>query len=341
MIDAKPASLTATNAPMALEALRVLDAGVIVCDVAGVIVLANPSAEAVLGQGPLGGRTLASVLAAPDDLRRQARDEGARPTLRVEGRSIGYQVSETAAGELVVLFRDISAQLQLQAERDRLLQLSTVGDILPAVLHELRNPLAAVTLALEVLLDTGDTESEAERIKGLQSVLNELRRMGLIFQGIGAVGRQLRGSRPAPLDQAVREVVRVIRHRSRREGVTLICDVEPLQRRIDPAVFKAIVFNLITNALQACERSGWVEVRLHAGDDGGFVLRVTDDGRGMTPEELAECVRPFFTTRANGSGLGLLICKEAVEDAGGTLTLTSAPGEGTVATVHVPESSPS
>lgn len=345
MNDASPdlsASRASSDAAsLALGALHVLSAGVIVCDAHGRVVLVNPSGEEILGQGALMGRAIETVFAPLEELRRHVRHDPAtdpqRAELRLDNLSIGYQVSQGAAGELVLLFRDISNQVRLRAERDRLLQLSSVGEVLPAVLHELRNPLAAVTIALEVMVEGGFDEDPDERVEGLRSVLNELRRMGLIFQGIGAVGRTLRGPRLAAIDRAVHEVIRVMGHRARREGIELVCDVDPMPPQpFEPAVFKAIVFNLLTNALYACERHGRVIVTLRLHDDAGLLLRVDDDGRGMSPAELAECTRPFFTTRANGSGLGLLICKEAVDEAQGTLDIVSAPGEGTCVIILLP-----
>lgn len=330
--------LCRTDGALALDALRRLRAGVLVCDADGKVLLANPVAEETLGCRPLEGTPIEAVFAIPDTLRYQARHPEVRAEIRLEGSDqvLGYKVSEGVGGELIVLFRDITRQVRLREERDRLMQLSTVGDVLPAVLHELRNPLAAVTSAIEVLADTAHLEDPAELTEALGSILNELRRMGLVFQGIGSVGRRLLSQRTSRLDNAAREVVRVMRHRARPDGVEVRCDIGEIQPLpVDPAIFKAIVFNLVGNAINASRRGGHVVVTMRYTDD-VLVVSVQDNGSGMTPDVLATCTQPFYTTRANGSGLGLVICKEAVEDAGGSLVITSTLGEGTLVLASIP-----
>lgn len=334
--------LNQTDGALALDALRRLRAGVIVCNAAGTVRLANPTAEEVLGCRPLEGTPIEAVLAAPDALRHQARHPELSSELRLTGSEqvLGYKVSEGINGELIIIFRDITRQVRMREERDRLMQLSTVGDVLPAVLHELRNPLAAVTSAIEVLVDTARHEDPIELTEALASILNELRRMSLVFQGIGSVGRRLRSQRVSRLDSATREVVRVMVHRAMPAGIAVTCDIaEVPPLALDPAIFKAIVFNLLSNAINACRRGATVTVILRHDDD-VISLAVQDDGSGMTPEVLAACTQPFYTTRANGSGLGLVICKEAVEEAGGLLTIISEPGCGTAVWVTVPFESP-
>lgn len=336
--DRRQAELAKRNGKLALEALRRLGAGVVVCAADGRILLANPVAEKTLECSPLEGTPIGAVFASPEKLRKQARaaDENAQLSHEGSEQVFGYKVSEGPEGELIILFRDITRQVRLRAERDRLMHLSTVGDVLPAVLHELRNPLAAVTSAIEVLVDTAAYEEPAELAQDLAGILNELRRMSLVFQGIGSVGRRLRSQRVARLGRAVREVVRVMAHRGSTKHIMVEADVEdPPPLPVDPAIFRAVVFNLVANAINASNRGDRVVVTMRY-RNGVLTLAVEDNGSGMTPEVLESCTTPFYTTRANGSGLGLVICKEAIEDAGGTLGIVSAIGEGTVVTVSLP-----
>ena len=250
---------------------------------------------------------------------------------------VGYEISEGADGSFILLFQDITAQVRTRTERDRLLQLATVDEVLPTVLHELRNPLAAVTLAVEVLLEEAEPRGDAELTESLHTVLAELRRMSLVFQGIGVGGRRLRVQQGAAIDRAVHEVARIMDRLAHQSGITLHIDVHALPLLpFDPAVVKAIVFNLLSNAIYACRHGGHIKVSLRPRSPEVLLLRVTDDGRGMTPEVLAECTRPFFTTRSNGSGLGLVVCREAVEEADGRLIIDSAPGQGTRVSIELP-----
>ncbi|MEZ4468483.1 MAG: ATP-binding protein [bacterium] len=254
---------------------------------------------------------------------------------------MGYEVSEGADNTLVLLFQDITEQVRTRTERDRLLQLATVDEVLPTVLHELRNPLAAVTLAVEVLLEECEPRDDPELTEALHTVLAELRRMSLVFQGIGVGGRSLRMTQVAAVDVAVREVARIMDRLAQQSGVTLHVDVQVLPLLpFDPAVVKAIVFNLLSNSIYACHQGGHIKVSLRPRTSSSLLLRVTDDGHGMSADVLSDCTRPFFTTRANGSGLGLVVCREAVEEAGGTLDIRSAPGQGTRVSIELPLTRP-
>ena len=160
--------------------------------------------------------------------------------------------------------------------------------------------------------------------------------MSLAFQGIGSVGRSMVGGSPAAVDLAIEEACRIIEARAQHRGVALGTQVDPMPLLpLDLSVVRAVTFNLVNNAVQACRPGD--AVRVSAGLVGQVLtLTVRDTGRGMSDEVKARCLRPFFTTRPNGSGLGLVICREAVGEAGGTLRLESAPGLGTTVTVTVP-----
>ena len=103
------------------------------------------------------------------------------------------------------------------------------------------------------------------------------------------------------------------------------------------AVVGGIVHNLMINSIQACSAGQAVNLRAGLCDDGSrFVLTVVDNGSGMTAEVYNRCTEIFFTTKRNGSGIGLALCRRAVEESGGTLTIESVVGFGTSVTIEVP-----
>lgn len=253
----------------------------------------------------------------------------ARHTLNLGERALGFRVSRSAGDRIVILFQEITEQVLLRAERDRLLQFATLGEVLPSVLHEVRNPLAAVTSAVELLVEDAEDEGHAALSSELHSVLGELRRVELVFQGLGSAGRRLRCTRLHAIDRATEEVMKIMQHRARNAQVILEDEIQlmPLLP-LDPAVYKALVFNLVSNAIYACNRGGRVVLSVALQGD-TLTLCIRDNGRGMSPEVLAVCTSAFFTTRTNGSGLGLKICHEIVEEAGGSLDIQSHVGQGT------------
>jgi signal transduction histidine kinase len=331
--------------------LDAISAGILILDEKGTVQYANRPASGILGQPveALVGAQVESVLAP---LARFAqRDSG---TGRVEfdvtlkggaQRSMGAHLSTyvdecTKTERHVCMFQDITAYADLRRERDRLLQYAALNQVLPGVLHELRNPLASAMAMLQVLVE----ETDGSLQQDLYALLGELRRMSLTLQGVGVVGHQLRSEGYYAVDSAIEETVRVMHGAAERARVTLTAQVAtmPLLRLAAP-VIKAITFNLVDNAISACSAGGHVTVtaRLAGEADAkgagrAFELIVEDDGRGMTSEVKQRCTELFFSTKPRGSGIGLTLCERAVKGAGGTLEVESTEGRGTRITVRVP-----
>lgn len=333
----------------AIDALDALGAGVLVVDPGGVIVLANARAAGILGRAAesLTGRAIAEVIAPLPTLLGAA---GGRTEVELAlpggtRRAVGISLTRfVPAGHddddvhFVCLFQDLTTLRTLHQERDRLLQLAAVSGALPSILHEMRNPLAAIATMVEVLLE----EPEASALQGdLHAILTEVRRALLGLNGLGAVGRALRSHTWEAVDHAVEETVRVVQAAAAQSKVAVHFTPTFLPLlRLDAAVMRAIVFNLVSNAVHACATGGEVFVAARLAADGRFELEVRDTGTGMTPDVLARCTELFFTTKRHGSGIGLALCARAVESAGGTLTLQSAPGQGTTVLVSLPVDAP-
>ncbi|MDJ0867652.1 MAG: ATP-binding protein [Myxococcota bacterium] len=311
------------------------------------IAYANPRAEELLGAAlPLAGRAAAGVLAPMDRLREIAAaavrdDSRASVTIQRDGeapKEIGIQLSEIDFGQgpaTLIVFQDISHFLRLQSERDHLLKLATVGEVLPSILHELKNPLASVTSAVELLVEEappGPFQND------LHAILTEVRRMKLGFEGIGIAGRALHSERHTAVDLALRHAVQVFHARAEQDGIELRCEVPDLPLlRLDDAVMRAIAFNLVNNALHACRRGDSVRVAAHLEAGGGrFALEVTDTGVGMSAETCARCTELFYTTKKSGSGIGLALCDSTLKAAGGELAIASELGAGTTMSARVP-----
>ncbi len=340
-------SATRASSPGAGTARLVIDglsAGVLAVGPDGHICDANPGAAQIL-RVPLDDlrrSRIDDVLAPIDHIARGGRDSDHRAelTLRLSdgqqavlGCSVSEVTTETGRG-WVVLFQEISAIVELRRQHERLLQLAAVGDSLPSLLHEIRNPLAAVTSMVEVLVE----EAEGSHQEDLHAVLWELRRIILTLQGIGGLQSDLGTKSHEAVDIAIREACRVMSTTAERRGVNVTCAVPDLPLLpLKAAVLRGIVFNLVRNAIDACGDRGDVVLRAALRPDGkGLTVSVQDDGCGMSEADLARCCDIFYTTKEHGSGIGLPICKQVVERSGGELHIQSKQGEGTRVTVEVP-----
>lgn len=331
-----------------LELLDALATAVVVVDGGGRVDFANARALQVLGTSSscVLGAPVERIL-APFDVIKRAVESGAdesRQSLTLPDSSeviIGYRVQRLLgaspdAARYVIVFQDITQWERLRQERDRLMRLAAVSEVLPAVLHELKNPLAAIGTAVELLVEDC---SEPEFRERLHAVLPEIRRMSLTLEGIGSVGRELSSVRCGAVDHALRESFMVLERQARERGIAFGCEVRDMPLLpFDVAMIRAIVFNLLTNAIHACKEGDAVVLRAGIAPGALQLLRISveDTGSGMSADVVARCRELFFTTKPRGSGIGLALCDRAVRAAGGSLSVESQKGVGTKISLQVP-----
>lgn len=326
-----------------------LPTALIIIDQAGTIHYANPRACELLREPAyeLRGRSIDSVIVGIDldvDERETSASLRHRPSAEVDllnGTTIciGYTISPPFSNDnetnRIVIFQDITEWQRLKEVNDRLLRLAAVGEVLPAILHEVKNPLAAVTTALEVALEN----EEATPVRDdLYAILSEVRRIRLTLEGVGYAGRDLISARHHAIDHAAREVIQILRPTAEAKGVTLCCDACTLPLLpFDSSVIRAMLFNIITNSIHACRSGDTIRVRLQFAE-GQAALRIVveDTGSGMDEEVLEHCAQLFYSTKPKGSGIGLALCHDAVAAAGGRLEVRSAPGRGTTVSMTIP-----
>ncbi|MFO0664215.1 MAG: ATP-binding protein [Polyangiaceae bacterium] len=329
--------------PTAEAVLATLSAGVLVVGTDANVTFANLGAARMLrrSQEAIVGRAISDVLVPLDALLAADDPQGRRPRAEHEVKLgdgakavIGFTVSPQAGdGSRTVLFQEIGAILELRKQRDRLLQLAALGDALPSILHELRNPLAAVTTMLELLIE----ETEEAGRSDLHAILWEVRRLGLTLQGVGGIATEAQNARHSAIDLAVLEACRILEPTALRRGVQLTADVPTLPLvRLDRGVISGVVFNLVKNAIEACRSGDKIVVRARLDADDAFVLSVQDTGVGMSDEVAERCRDLFFTSKAHGSGIGLALCQRIADASGGALSIRTAQGAGTEISLTIP-----
>ncbi|MEQ9501023.1 MAG: HAMP domain-containing sensor histidine kinase [Deltaproteobacteria bacterium] len=301
-------------------ALAALDTGAIVFDARGEVVFADERAQRTLRIDGLVGRRIEQVLTV-------------RP--RLAEHPLVRRVSRfDDGGETHFVVQLVDAE-DAATERDRLLVLASVSEFLPIVLHELKNPLAAVQTALELAIE----DASDDLVGTLHPILHEIRRASRSLLGMGSVGLTLRTSHHQAIDLAIDEAAGVLVPTASEAGVRIERDVHSMPLLpFDAGVTRAIVFNLVKNAIDAGRRGDVVYVAADYTDD-ALHLTVRDTGPGMAPDVVERCTSPFFTTKSGGSGIGLALCLRAVEGAGGRFDLTSALDEGTSVMIRVPVTS--
>jgi len=217
-------------------------------------------------------------------------------------------------------------------------QLASLGQLAAGLAHEIKNPLAGIQGALELLRDEATDEST---VRLHDDMLEELKRVHGILQ------RLLESGRPAPLRisrvdlaRLIGETADLLRPSLRRKRVALQCELASDLPTLsaDPAKMRQVLVNLIQNAAEAMpEAGGKIVVRAASFPaEAAVVLTVEDDGPGIAPESLRRLFEPFYTTKFAGTGLGLSISKSLIEQHGGRIEVTSEVGRGTSFLVILP-----
>ena len=253
----------------------------------------------------------------------------------------------------LVVNTDVSEKKRLEAELVRAAQLSLLGELSANLAHEIKNPLAGIQGAVDILIrrrEPGDPERDA-----LENVRREVGRIDATVRALleRARPRTLKLA-PTSLEEVVRHAVAVARDQAAAvaaRGAPVAVEYEPPGQEIvlpaDAAQIEDAVLNLMLNAIDALGPAGGrVTVRLSQrhGDgavgrpDSGSeaVVEVEDTGRGIDEEELKKIFSPFYTTSPHGTGLGLPAVRRIARAHGGRVEVRSAPGRGSSFTLCLP-----
>ena len=235
--------------------------------------------------------------------------------------------------QTAVLFR--SAFGNSLTERQQ--QLCGLGEISADVAHEINNALTLLLGWLELLMaDHGTNKQLASTLQLLQGESNRIAQLTRNLLDIArGNGRSLRDS---SLSQLIDEVVALVRYEMQSSNIELEsrCAEELPRVHGNSGRLKQAMLNLLLNARQAMPSGGKVVVSAEPDAAGGVSLAVADTGCGISEEAKSRVFSPFFTTKRNGTGLGLSVTRKIVEDHGGTMRIESKPGEGARFTLRFP-----
>jgi signal transduction histidine kinase len=225
-------------------------------------------------------------------------------------------------------------EAQLQAERSH--ELSLVGRIAAGVAHEVKNPLASIKGAADILTDEETLPTEREEFKAI--LRNEIKRID------GTVTEFLTFARPKEtkleklnLSDVLKTSLRQMEAEAARRGLHIEADIGvDINVNGDPEKLHQMTLNLILNAIQASKEGDSIVIRLESDPSSKARLTIRDTGSGMDADDLKRVFEPFFTTRSSGTGLGLAIVKDIVDDHSGEILIDSQKGAGTTVTVTIP-----
>ncbi len=336
-----------------------LEGAVLLFDKGDRLIMAGRGAEGILDSGrwELMGRSLDDLFPGSTPLgaavqgavhfRRSLKDHPL--TLDREGRPSTHLLvnvellegfpNRERLGTLVTL-RDAESRRQLESQLDVSTRLAAIGRLTGGVAHEIKNPLNAMALHLEVLkAKLADQEPDLQR--EIQIIGAEIARLNRVVKTFLDFNRPVELKlREVDLAGIAREVANLVQVQARNNRVEVVADAQPGNFiRGDRDLIKQAVLNVVVNAVEAMPDGGEVSIRLER-KAGECVLSVADRGPGIPPEIHEKIFNLYFTTKGKGSGIGLAMTFRVVQLHNGTIDFASEPGRGTTFLLRFPAIAP-
>jgi signal transduction histidine kinase len=233
---------------------------------------------------------------------------------------------------------------ELHKELIRSERMAAVGELAAGLSHEIDNPIGVILGFAELLLE--DMPADDPRREDLVTILEESKRCKRIVRGLLDFSRPpVLGVVPTQINEVIRRTVDAARSQRIFKAVDVALNLSPGIPEItaDPDRLRQVFMNLLLNAVQAMPEGGKIVISTEFDKDGGLIKAVfADTGTGIPQEDQEKVFEPFFTTKrpGEGTGLGLAICARLLEEHGGTVSVQSETGEGSVFTVTLPVAGP-
>jgi hypothetical protein len=223
-----------------------------------------------------------------------------------------------------------------RTQMSRAEHMATLGEMATGLAHEIRNPLAGIAGVIEIVGRDLPSSSAARAV--LKDVRQEIARINRIVSDL------LQTARPHPpkvrksdLNTTVEHAVMLGRQQALSKSIEIALRKDPSLPEVehDSDQIHQVLLNLLLNSLQAIDTNGRVAVTVERQGDKA-IIEVADNGRGIPADSLPNIFRPFYTTKGEGTGLGLSLARRIVEDHHGRIDVTSTVGKGTTFSVVLP-----
>jgi PAS domain S-box-containing protein len=333
------------------QLLQSLEESVLLFDHTGRLLMAGEPAERLLGKTheAMTETTLGQLFSPSSILgdiigtavrNQESVDEQAVVVMRDDGTpqrlAVGVQILRKSAGQetmgVLVTLRDVESRQQLERQLDFSTRLAAISRLTGGVAHEIKNPLNAMALHLEVL--RGKLAGQQPEI---DVIGREIKRLDSVVKTFLNFNRPVDlDYKPVELSDLVRQILALVAIEAGEKHVWLETAFEEnLWINADPDLLKQAILNVISNGLEAMQDGGTLTARtVRAG--GECLLIVGDAGPGIPLEIQDRVFQLYFTTKANGSGIGLATTFRVVQLHNGTIDFTSEPGKGTTFRMRFP-----
>ncbi len=240
------------------------------------------------------------------------------------------------SGTYLVALDDRTEKFILEERLAHTGSLSTVGELAASIAHEIRNPMTTLKGFVQLLKLSANDDS----MKYLSVIDDEIARMESILSEMLILSKPTMNRKTTfSLEVLVADMLQVMSPKALMEGITIRQEASGLQNTLlfgDADKIKQVLLNLFKNAFEAMSPGGVLTTSLESDESGQLILKVSDTGKGMPANQLNQVFMPFFTSKPEGTGLGLPFVLRIIEDHGGTIAVESEVGKGTTFIVTLP-----
>lgn len=236
---------------------------------------------------------------------------------------------------VVMWMEDITETLKLQQELQRADKLAALGQLALGIAHEIRTPLATIKALASLIRSDFDNTPNADRY--FEIILSEINRLDKLSRELlNFGGKRHMEIEPVNINDLLRRIIHLVRLNTSQK-IRFYYDLEESLPPVygDRQSLMHVMTNIIINAVEAIPEEGIIRVETRR-DDGFLIITVQDTGTGILPEHIDKIFDPLFTTKENGTGLGLSMAHSIISDHGGEIKVQSKPNEGTSFTVLLP-----
>lgn len=353
------------------QILQSLEIGVLVLNRRGQLTLANESARKILPEltasrqlaDPAGAlmehpglsQIIESAVARGQYVRERDHNLGSpEESFQVRITTLPLKDLEARVNGTLLLISDVREQVAMERQMRTAERLSALGTLAAALAHEIRNPLEAISLNLELLeraLVDGPPNPIATPKKGkyLGILSAEIARLGATVENFLSFARPVRGiSGPVEVVSILSSLVALVENQAAVQNVTFTLQLDAPSIVVEgfEDQLKQAFLNLLINSLEAMPDGGRLALRAgiigdsRTGASGPFaVVRIQDTGPGIPPEEIERLFDPYYSTKPKGTGLGLTIVHRILQEHRGRIRVESEPGSGSTFIIELPATS--
>ncbi|MFH1018289.1 MAG: PAS domain S-box protein [Pseudomonadota bacterium] len=216
-------------------------------------------------------------------------------------------------------------------------RMAAIGSMAAGIAHEIRNPLFGISSVAQIL--SREIADKPQLAELANSMLEEIERLNKLLRNLLMYTRpsrlELEDARPKDL---IEQVLTLNAENIKSQGIRVNREFKPeeAQVRVDPSQIRQVILNLCLNAVQASPLGSVIEIKSTVTGEKGWTFQIHNDGEPIDLRNLSRIFEPFFSTKREGSGLGLSVCKKLIVDHGGTIECASSREEGTTFTFTIP-----